>query len=152
MRICAPIESPRLDEISTVKYIAEYIAVRLIALRRSKGLRQADLAPVLGVQGGQISKYEKADSLITLDNLYKVAAFYDIPVSDLLPPLCSDSVAPEVGSPRGGFAEARTGFEYANASPTTQSGELATAFLSIKNPQIRAALLEHAKALAAAKV
>lgn len=129
------------------RQIAEYVAVRLVALRKARGLRQSDLAPILGVQGGQISKYEKADSLITLDNLYKAAEFFEVPLSDLLPPAVFGQTEAAAETRPAGMAEAQPTFQGAEASPTAQSAELSNAFLSIRNPALREALLQHAKAL-----
>lgn len=126
--------------------LAKHIAIRLIALRKARGLNQADLVPVLGVQTAQVSKYEKAQSLITLDNLVKAAAFYDVAVEDFLPTPIEQSTMP--GEPgQGGVADAPTPFEHFGASPIAEARQLTHAFLAIDDVRLRAAILNHVETL-----
>ena len=127
--------------------IAEYIGTRLQALRKERGINQAELAPVYGVKHGQVSNYEKGASLITLDNLYRIAAYFNVPVESLLPPV-------EAARPaRKGMAEDQAPFSHADApssSPSivTEAETLAQTYLSISDPEVRASLLQHAATLA----
>lgn len=131
--------------------IAQHIAARLIALRKGRGLKQADLVPVLGVKVAQISKYETGDSLITLDNLVKAADFFDVSVSELLP------MTIPVAAPRGGVADEAAPFRYAKFETQTENAvkeatALTTDFVSIRSPDVRASIAAHVKTLAQAKV
>ncbi|GAB5458104.1 MAG: hypothetical protein Hens3KO_11340 [Henriciella sp.] len=127
--------------------LAKHIAIRLMALRKARGLNQGDLVPVLGVQTAQVSKYEKAQSLITLDNLVKAAEFYSVAVEDFLPPpsVSATETAPE--GPRG-VADEAVPFEHFGSAPMTEASQLTDAFLSIDNVQLRAAILAHVQTLA----
>ena len=125
--------------------IAKALAPRLQALRKSRGLKQADLELVLGVSHGQISNYEKGESLITLDNLYRAARFYDLPISELLP----DGLLTSTPRARG-MADAPAAFarEGEAQNRVGQANDLAAAFLEIDNAEVRASLFAHVLAVA----
>lgn len=129
--------------------VAKYIAARLIALRDARGLKQKDVAPVLGVKIAQLSKYETAESLIPIDRLMRAAEFFGVPVDGLLP-----IITPR---PLRGMADEAATFHHDGVEPQTtrilsESNELATAFVSIQSPDVRASVAAHVKALAKAKV
>jgi len=129
--------------------VAKYIAARLIALRDARGLKQKDVAPSLGVKVAQLSKYETADSLIPIDRLMKAAEFFGVPIDGLLP-----VTAPK---PLRGMADEAATFHHAHIEPQatqilSESNELATDFVSIQSPNMRASIRAHVKVLAQAKV
>lgn len=57
---------------------------RLIDLRESKNLKQKDLAVVVGLQSGAISKYEKRITEPSLKTLIKLAGYFGVSVDYLL--------------------------------------------------------------------
>lgn len=57
---------------------------RLKALRKKKGLTQEELAKRLFISRSVIAKYECGKSLPTRENAEKLAAFFDIKLSDLI--------------------------------------------------------------------
>lgn len=124
--------------------IARHIGTRVQALRKARGLKQADLAPIYGVKHGQVSNYEKGTSLITLDNLYRIAAYFDVPLESLLPPLDSPPTS-------GGMAEDQAAFTRDGAAAdnvVANAQALADLYLSIRDEDVRASLLQHARTLA----
>lgn len=127
--------------------LAKHIALRLMALRKARGLNQADLVPILGVQTAQVSKYEKAQSLITLDNLVKAAEFYNVAVEDFLPTPIASETETAPANPRGVADDAAT-FEHFGSAPIAEAAQLTEAFLSIDDVQLRAAILTHVQTLA----
>ncbi len=126
------------------KWIATHFAARLTALRKARGLTQAQLAPAMDVKHGQISKYENGESLITLDNLYKAANFFGVDVDDLLPRALPDAAQDTAR----GVAEAPARFDHEATAPLAEADALTTAFLSISDAKVRAAILAHTRALA----
>jgi transcriptional regulator with XRE-family HTH domain len=131
--------------------ISEHIAARLIALRKGRGLKQADLVLILGVKVAQISKYETGDSLITLDNLMKAAKYFDVSIGELLPPT---AISINI---KKGVADAAAPFLHdasvvSSDNPVTEATALATDFVSIRSPDIRASVAAHVRALANANV
>lgn len=131
--------------------VAKYIAARLVALRDARGLKQKDVAPNLGVKISQLSKYETAESLIPIDRLMKAAAFFGVSVDGFLP-----ITAPKPAAHRG-MADEPAAFLYDNNVPQashilSESNALATDFVSIQSPDIRASIAAHVKTLASAKV
>ena len=128
--------------------VARYIGARLVALRDERGLKQKDVAPSLGVKVAQLSKYETAESLIPIDRLMKAAEFFGVSVDGLLP-----STAQKVR----GMADEAAVFHYNDTEPQAdsilnESNALATDFVRIQNPDVRASIAAHVKALAKAKV
>lgn len=53
-------------------------------LREGRRLRQKDVGEGLGVTGAQISNLERGDSVANLDQVEAAAAFFAVPVADLL--------------------------------------------------------------------
>ncbi len=52
-------------------------------LREAKGITQEQLAEFLGVEARQISRIETGKCFTTLDNLNKIAKFYNIEIEDI---------------------------------------------------------------------
>ncbi len=76
---------------------------KLKSLRQQANKTQADIAQHLDISAQQYQKYEKGTSKCNIANLYKLAAYYNKTVNDLLPPLdqplnegMSDNQAPLV--------------------------------------------------------
>lgn len=126
--------------------ISEHIAARLVALRKGRGLKQADLVPVLGVKVAQISKYETGDSLITLDNLMKAAQYFDVSIGELLPPTAIP-IARETGVADEAAPFLHDAPALSSDNPVAEATALATDFISIRSPEIRASVAAHVKAL-----
>lgn len=60
------------------------IANRLVALRKSQGLSQEELAEQLGVSRQAVSKWERAEASPDLDKLIMLSKLYDVSLDDLL--------------------------------------------------------------------
>lgn len=58
----------------------------IAAIRKARGLKQADLARMLDVRPASISRYENEDSRLTVPLLRQIAEALDCDVSDLLSP------------------------------------------------------------------
>lgn len=137
-----PINSDAVD-------IAAHIGARLLALRKARGLSQKAIAPILGIRVAQVSKIETAESLITIDKLFKAAQFYDVPVAELLP------LSTRTNTKRRGVADAPEPFlrdepEKTDNRILDEANALATDYIAIRSPELRASLAAHVKALLAA--
>lgn len=126
--------------------VYRFVGNRLRALRRGKGLRQAEVAKVIGISGQQYQKYEDARSRCSLGNLLKLADFLDVPFQSLLPPdLRTD--------PRRALAmadEASPPLSPDTASNDEAQGQVArliVAFLAIEDAEARRHLLGLAERL-----
>ncbi len=58
------------------------IGVRLRRIRREHRLTQADLARQIGIQQSDLSRMEKGEYRVSLDNLFKILAVFDIKMAD----------------------------------------------------------------------
>jgi len=58
------------------------IGVRLRRLRRERKLTQAGLARQIGIQQSDLSRMEKGEYRVSLDNLFKILAVFDIKMAD----------------------------------------------------------------------
>ncbi len=58
------------------------IGVRLRRLRRERKLTQADLARQIGIQQSDLSRMEKGEYRVSLDNLFKILGVFDIKMAD----------------------------------------------------------------------
>ena len=58
------------------------IGVRLRRLRRERKLTQADLARQIGIQQSDLSRMEKGEYRVSLDNLFKILTVFDIVLND----------------------------------------------------------------------
>lgn len=128
--------------------IYRFVGNRLRALRRSKGLRQAEVAKVIGISGQQYQKYEDARSRCSLENLLKLADFLEVPFQSLLPPdlrtaprralAMADERAPSLSPDTASKDEAQG-----------QVARLIVAFLAIDDSATRSHLLGLAERLSA---
>ncbi len=71
-----------------------FVGDRLRALRKGRGLTQADVARVIAVSPQQYQKYEDAQSKCSLTTMIALAEFYAVPLSSMLP-----AIAPETAEP-----------------------------------------------------
>jgi|GEM_PF-2489436 len=60
-----------------------YAAMRAAQIRKAKGLTQADLAHLVGVEQGTISKFENGNDGITLGVVREIAKAMGVQVADL---------------------------------------------------------------------
>lgn len=67
-----------------MKDIKSQVAKNLGALRKQKGLTQADLAEKLNYSDKAISRWEKGDTLPDLNVLYEICQFYGITMNELI--------------------------------------------------------------------
>ena len=58
------------------------IGVRLRRLRRERKLTQADLARQIGIKQSDLSRMEKGEYRVSLDNLFKILGVFDIKMAD----------------------------------------------------------------------
>lgn len=57
---------------------------RLKEIREDRDLYQKDIANVLKITQAQYSRYETGENIITLENIYKLADFYQTSIDYLL--------------------------------------------------------------------
>lgn len=55
--------------------------------RRLRGVEQKDLATLLGVTTGMISRYEQGKAGIRADDLFKIAQFLGVPIQKFFEPV-----------------------------------------------------------------
>jgi transcriptional regulator with XRE-family HTH domain len=58
------------------------IGSRLRRLRKERGLTQAELARQIGIQQSDLSRMEKGEYRVSLDNLFKILAVFDLDLAD----------------------------------------------------------------------
>jgi transcriptional regulator with XRE-family HTH domain len=58
------------------------IGCRLRELRKERGLTQAKLARQIGIQQSDLSRMEKGEYRVSLDNLFKILGVFDLDLSD----------------------------------------------------------------------
>jgi transcriptional regulator with XRE-family HTH domain len=55
---------------------------RLRELRKERGLTQAELARQIGIQQSDLSRMEKGEYRVSLDNLFKILGVFDLDLAD----------------------------------------------------------------------
>jgi len=58
------------------------IGSRLRELRKERGLTQAELARQIGIQQSDLSRMEKGEYRVSLDNLFKILSVFDLDLVD----------------------------------------------------------------------
>jgi transcriptional regulator with XRE-family HTH domain len=58
------------------------IGSRLRELRKERGLTQAELARQIGIQQSDLSRMEKGEYRVSLDNLFKILGVFDLDLAD----------------------------------------------------------------------
>jgi len=58
------------------------IGCRLRELRKERGLTQAELARQIGIQQSDLSRMEKGEYRVSLDNLFKILSVFDLDLAD----------------------------------------------------------------------
>jgi transcriptional regulator with XRE-family HTH domain len=58
------------------------IGSRLRHLRKERGLTQAELARQIGIQQSDLSRMEKGEYRVSLDNLFKILGVFDLDLAD----------------------------------------------------------------------
>lgn len=76
-----------------MKDVKSVVSANLGALRKQRGITQAELAEKLNYSDKAISRWEKGDTLPDLNVLYEICQFYGITMNDLVSESC---VAPEI--------------------------------------------------------
>lgn len=71
------------------------VGAKLRRLRRERRLTQADLARQIGIQQSDLSRMEKGEYRVSLDNLFKLLNVFDIKMADFF----SEPVAAPVARP-----------------------------------------------------
>ena len=61
---------------------AAQIGARLRRLRKERRLSQSELARQIGIQQSDLSRMEKGEYRVSLDNLFKILSVFDIKVAD----------------------------------------------------------------------
>ena len=61
---------------------AAQIGARMRRLRKERHLSQSELARQIGIQQSDLSRMEKGEYRVSLDNLFKILAVFDIKVAD----------------------------------------------------------------------
>jgi transcriptional regulator with XRE-family HTH domain len=72
------------------------IGSRLRRLRKERNLTQAELARQIGIQQSDLSRMEKGEYRVSLDNLFKILSVFDLQISeffaDRMPRALSDQL------------------------------------------------------------
>ena len=76
-----------------MKDVKSIVATNLAALRKQKGITQAELAERLNYSDKAISRWEKGDTLPDINVLYEICEFYGITMNDLTSDTCT---APQI--------------------------------------------------------
>ena len=76
-----------------MKDIKSIVASNLGALRKQRGITQAELAEKLNYSDKAISRWEKGDTLPDINVLYEICEFYEITMNDLTSEACT---APQI--------------------------------------------------------
>jgi transcriptional regulator with XRE-family HTH domain len=58
------------------------VGSRLRRLRKERGLTQSELARQIGIQQSDLSRMEKGEYRVSLDNLFKILAVFDLDLAD----------------------------------------------------------------------
>lgn len=66
------------------------IGGRLRRLRKERGLTQSDLARQIGIQQSDLSRMEQGEYRVSLDNLVKILAVFDVNVADFFRPAAAE--------------------------------------------------------------
>lgn len=128
--------------------IYQHIGHRLRALREERGLRQAEVADLIGKSHQTYSNYEKADNHVTLDALYVLARHYGVPLEELLP---DDTLILSLlpGSlrhqPSRGVSEAQEPFDLSSPHQDDRLGDAAAMsalILRVRDAAVRKDLLQ----------
>ena len=72
------------------------IGSRLRRLRKQQGLTQADLARQIGIQQSDLSRMESGEYRVSLDNLVKLLAVFDLKLADFFGAAARQQPAPVV--------------------------------------------------------
>lgn len=74
---------PNVERKTDYSFIRKTFGNKLIELRKSKGLKQEDLARILGISRVALSHYERGERKPDIEVVYMVAEFFDIPIDYL---------------------------------------------------------------------
>ena len=61
---------------------AASVGSRLRKLRRQRSLTQSELARQIGIQQSDLSRMEKGEYRVSLDNLFKILAVFDVDITE----------------------------------------------------------------------
>jgi len=75
-------DSKMIRQATSKAHQAAQIGARLRRMRRERRLSQADLARQIGIQQSDLSRMEKGEYRVSLDNLFKILAVFDVKASD----------------------------------------------------------------------
>src|SRR4051794_4662528 len=128
--------------------IDRLVGSRVRQRRMQLGMSQEQLAEQLGLTVPQVQKYEKGVNRIGASRLHKIAGLLGVPIGALFEAHAgAQASAPEAGGAEAGAAEPSRPDPSVFADRETVA--LALAFSRITRPQLRRALLELARAVAA---
>ncbi len=71
--------------------IDQHVARRIKGKRLALGLSEDDIAKAIGVQRRQVVEYERAETRVPADQLLRLSAFMDVPISYFFPSAPSPS-------------------------------------------------------------
>lgn len=123
------------------------IGARLRARREELGLSQKSVGAMLDVTYQQIQKFENGKDHLKVSQLKKLADGLKVPQSFLLNGLSEHAFS----AGGAGFAETGKEFVGADAAAVAQAHDLTRSFLGIRSPEMRDAVIELARRLAAAE-
>jgi transcriptional regulator with XRE-family HTH domain len=107
------------------------VGLRIMALRKAKGLSQTALGTAIGITFQQIQKYEKGINRVGASRLQDIARLLEVPVSTLF----GDQIEEGQGEVLGLLAE-------------TGAVDLLRVYASIEDPEMRRTILSIARTAA----
>jgi len=73
---------------------AANVGARLRALRKENHLTQMELARQIGIQQSDLSRMEKGEYRVSLDNLFKILSVFDVSINDFFDAQQADTAEP----------------------------------------------------------
>lgn len=63
-----------------------FVASRLKQLRMAKGMKQAEVAELIGCETNTISRYERAETMPNIEHLLRLSEVFEVSPIEILPP------------------------------------------------------------------
>ncbi|WP_456293250.1 helix-turn-helix domain-containing protein [Pseudomonas sp. AK106] len=73
--------------------VRDFLAVRLKQLRLAKGMVQSELAELVGCEPNTISRYERAETLPSIEHLLRLSEVFGVSPMDILPPQSTNALS-----------------------------------------------------------
>jgi transcriptional regulator with XRE-family HTH domain len=128
--------------------IDAHVGMRLRLRRTLLGIRQEDLAQMLGITFQQVQKYESGDNRVSASRLFQLSVLLDVPIAWFFDGASLAPTTNEAGSRPGKISE----ISLAEAGGKKDLALLCRYFEAIGDPRLRRKLVAIARVLADAEV